>query len=248
MFGNSNTIEHPFGITVFGSTLLRVPPDSVTVRAAITRLEERPVDAFGKAREAEGGVTAFLRKTPVKECGLSRISLAQEYRFSNNERRPIGYVARIGLTVVLTELDQIEHVVSGLVDAGVNEITSTEFHTAKLKELRARARELAVLAAREKAEIYAAAGRVSIGEILHIQDVNPNVLRQEFHVTAARGGQAQESLADNEPEQNSLDPSAIQVGAAVIVAYRIVGSAARELASRGGSMPEIKRTRRRRPR
>lgn len=176
MFGNSQVIEHPFGISVFGSALLRVPPDSVTIRAAITRLEERPSEAFAKARKAEQSVSAFLRKAPVKESGLSRISLSQEYRFANSERRPIGYVARIGLTVVISELEQIERVLSGLVDAGANEIAATEFHTVKLKELRARARELAINAARDKAGIYAAAAKVTVGQVLHIQDVNPNTL------------------------------------------------------------------------
>jgi len=219
MFGNSNAIEHPFGISVFGSTLLRVPPDSATVRAAITRLEEKPSDAFAKARKAEQAVSAFLRKAPVKESGLSKISLSQTYRLVNNERRPIGYTARIGLTVVVSQLDQIERVLSGLVDAGADEITATEFHTVKLKELRARACELAVNAAREKAGIYAAAAKVAVGDVLHIQDINPNVLRQEFHAVR---GVAQQELVDDEPEQDSLDPSAIQVGAAVMVAYRIL--------------------------
>ena len=247
MFGNSTVIERPFGISVFGSTLLRVPPDSVTIRAAITRLEEKPSDAFAKARKAEQSVTAFLRKAPVKESGLSRISLSQEYRFSNNERRPIGYVARIGLTVVISELEQIEKILSGLVDAGANEITATEFHTVKMKELRARARDLAVIAAREKANIYAAAAKVTVGDVLHIQDMNPNLLRQELHMTAARGT-VQQDLSDSEPEEDSLDPSAIQVGAAVMVAFAIVNSGAAEsLASLAGKMPELKDIPRRGP-
>jgi uncharacterized protein YggE len=219
MNGNT-TITHPFGVSVFGSALLRVPPDFVTIRAAISRLENKPSEAFAKARKAEEAVTTFLRKNPVKESGLSRISLSQEYRFLNNRREPIGYVARIGLTLVLTELDHIETVLSGLVDAGANEITATEFNTLKLKELRARARELAMEAARQKAEIYAASGNVTLGEIIHIQDVNPNILRQEFHVAAGRVPLQGEFL-DSEPDQDSLDPSAIQVGAAVVVAYRI---------------------------
>ena len=85
------TIEHPFGISVFGSALLRVSPDSAIIRAAITRLEEKPSDAFAKARKGAQSVTAFLRKSQVTESGLSRISLSQEYRISNSERRPIGY-------------------------------------------------------------------------------------------------------------------------------------------------------------
>ena len=250
MNGNSTIITHPFGISVFGSALLRVSPDSATIRAAITRLEDKPSDAFSEARKAAHLVTDFLRKAPVKESGLSRISLSQQFRFLNSERRPIGYLARIGLTVVLKELDQIESVVSGLVDAGANEITSTEFHTVRLKELRARARELAMHAAREKAEVYATAGKLTIGEILHIQDVDPNVLRQEFHVAAGRS-QIQQDLLDSQPDQDSLDPSAIQVGAAVVVAYRIAGpqqASSRKLASLGGTMPGLRKSPRRRSR
>jgi uncharacterized protein len=239
MFGNFPIIDQPFGISVFGSALLRVSPDFATIQAAITRLEDKPSDAFAKARKAAHAVTEFLHKMPVKESGLSKISLSQQYRLFNSERQPIGYMARIGLTVVLNELEKIEQIVSGLVDAGTNEVTAIEFQTVKLKEFRARARELAVQAAREKAEIYAIAAKVTVGEVLHIQDVNPNVLRQETHVAGPRGPVRQEP-ADSEPDVNTLDPSAIQVGAAVMVAYRVADlGAARHLASLGGTMPEL---------
>jgi uncharacterized protein YggE len=220
MNGNSLTIENPFGISVFGSALLRVPPDSATITAAITRLETKPSEAFAKARKGAQTVTAFLRRAKVKESGLSRISVSQEYQISNNERRPVGYVAKIGITVILSQLDQVEIIVSGLVDAGANQITSMEFHTSKLKELRTQARQLATDAAREKAATYAAAGKVSLGEIIHIQDVNPRILQQVWHSQIARGPVRHE-IVDSEPEQPSLDPSAIEVGAAVLVAYRI---------------------------
>jgi len=111
-----------------------------------------------------------------------------------------------------------------------------------LKELRARARELAVNAAREKAEIYAAAAKVTVGQVLHIQDINPTLLQQESHMTAARAAVLQE-LAASEPEEDSLDPSPIQVGAAVVVAFAIVHpEAAKKLASLGGTMPDLQKT------
>jgi len=253
MNGSSMTIEHPFGIVVFGSALLRVSPDSATIRAAITRLEDKPSHAFTKARKGAPTVTAFLRKAKVKELGLSRITLSQQFRIVNGERHPIGYVAKISIAVVLSELHRIEEVLSGLVDAGANEITSIDFHSAKLKELRARARELATHAAREKAGTYAAAGKVNLGEIIHIQDVNPKVLEQVWHSQISRGPVGHE-LVDHEPEQDSLDPSAIEVGAAVLAAYRIAGrhgakrQTERHLAAIGSSMPGLKNVPRRKPR
>jgi uncharacterized protein YggE len=113
MNGNSLTIAQPFGISVFGSALLRVSPDSATIRTAITRLEEKPSEAFTKARKGAQGATSFLRKAQVKESGLSRISVSREYRLVNNERRAVGYLAKIGITVILSELDRIEEIVSG---------------------------------------------------------------------------------------------------------------------------------------
>ena len=144
----------------------------------------------------------------------------------DSERRPVGYNAKIGLTVILNKLDEIEEIISGLVDAGANEITSIEFHTSKLKELRIETRRLATQAAREKAETYAAAANVSLGGVVHIQDVNPKLLQQmwvsQFHVGGTRPP-VQREMVDREPEEPALDPGAIEVGAAVLVAYRIVG-------------------------
>ncbi len=236
---DSTDVTHPFGIRVFGSATLRVPPDSVTITAAINRLEQTPSEAFARVREAEQAITGFLRKARVSESGLSRIYLSQQFRIVNNERQSIGYQAKIGLTVALSQLDQMENVVSGLVEAGANEITSTEFHTSELRELRARVRRLAMDAARQKAETYAAAGHLLLGEILHVQDVDPNSFRRVFHLAAGKG-QIQEDAVEGVSGKGSLDPSAIQVGAAVVVVYQIKSSTvAHDLATLGGTMPEL---------
>jgi len=87
---------------------------------------------------------------------------------------------------------------------------------------------------------------VTVGQVLHIQDVDPDTLRQESHLAAARGA-IQQELAGTEPEEDSLDPTAIQVGAAVMVAFAIANSAAaQELARPGGTMPELKNAARQR--
>ena len=51
MASKSITSTHSRTVTAFGSALPRVPPDSTTITAAITRLENDPSDAFAKARE-----------------------------------------------------------------------------------------------------------------------------------------------------------------------------------------------------
>ncbi len=147
---------------------------------------------------------------------MARIALSQEFRFISGEQKFIGYKAKIGITVVLRDLDRVEEIMMGLVDAGVNEISSTTFQTSKLKELRAQVRKMAVEAAREKAALYAAASNVTLGRVIHIEDVNPQVLqgRGEGHVR-------REPVVDDEAEIRTLDPGAIEVGAAVLIGFAL---------------------------
>jgi len=39
MFGSQQAVTNPFGITVFGSLISRVPPDIASVKAAVSVLE-----------------------------------------------------------------------------------------------------------------------------------------------------------------------------------------------------------------
>jgi uncharacterized protein len=143
---------------------------------------------------------------------MSQMALAAEFTFISGERKSLGYAARITFRMILRSLDRTEDIVSGLVDSGADEIRSIEFQTSDLKEIRARARRLAIAAAQEKAQIYANAAGVSIGHVLHIQDVNPQVLqgRGEGHVQ-------REPVVDNDSDKQTLDPGAIEDGATLLL-------------------------------
>lgn len=217
MWEESLTIRNPFGLSVFGSALIKTPPDLVSIHANVARVEQTPSAAFSKARKAAHHVTDFLRSSKVEEFGVSRMRLAPEFDYVGGKRTFLGYVARIGFIVVVRDLERTEEVVSGLVDAGAAEVQSMEFQASGLREIRARARRLAIAAAREKAQIYADAAGVSVGSLLHIQDVNPQVLqgRGESHVQ-------REPVIDNDTDRQTLDPGAIAVGAAVMVAFSLL--------------------------
>jgi len=214
MWENSLTIKDPFGISVFGSAVIKTSPDLVSIHAAVARTEETPSAAFSKVRKVAHEVKDFLRRSNAEEFGMSQMTLAAEFAFTNGQRKFVGYTAKIMFRIILRNLDRIEDIVSGLVDAGADAIRSIQFQTSDLKEIRAKARRLAIAAAQEKARIYADAAGVSVGQVLHIQDVNPQVLqaRGEGHVES-------EPVIDNDSEKQTLDPGAIDVGAAVMVAF-----------------------------
>lgn len=206
----------PRGVRVFGSAVIRVAPDIATILVAVSRLEQQPDPAFAAARKAAQTVSAYLQRRGTQDVGSSRITLAQEFRYANGEQRFVGYAARIGFSVVLRNMDQVEETLTGLIGAGANELTSVTFQTSRLREVRADARRRAIAAAREKAELYCSAAGVIAGSVLAIEDANPEFVtgRNEGHVH-------REPAIDDPGEAKAMDPAAISVGAAVHVLYAI---------------------------
>lgn len=216
MWEHNLTIKTPFGISVFGSALVKAAPDCASIVATVGRLEQKPAEAFAKARKGAQAVSEFLRRAKIEEVATSRITLSQEFRFISGEQRFLGYHARVGFNIIIRELDRVEEVLTGMVEAGANELGSLSFQTTRLKELRADARRMAIVAAKEKALVYADSAGVELGYIIHIEDVNPNVLqgRGEGHVR-------REPVVDNDLGKQPMDPGSIDIGAAVLVGFTI---------------------------
>ncbi|MGA2232969.1 MAG: SIMPL domain-containing protein [Tepidisphaeraceae bacterium] len=105
--------EFSSGVRVFGSSIIRVSPDTATISVAVSRLEKDPKKAFGAARQAAAAVQSYLSKQNLDGFGSSRITLLQEHQFIQSERRLIGYRAKIGYSITLRDLDRIE-IVAGV--------------------------------------------------------------------------------------------------------------------------------------
>ncbi len=102
---------------------------------------------------------------------------------------------------------------TGLIAAGANELTSVTFETTRLKQIRADARRQAVAAAREKAELYCTEAGVPVGRVIAIEDANPDllVMRRESHLTGGGTGGGDQAI----------DPAMITIGASVYLTFDI---------------------------
>ncbi len=209
-------ITNPFGITVFGSAIIRVSPDVVSLNFAVSRLEKMPKDAFNHARDSSRAVRKFLNQNLEGDVVSSRVSLSQEHQMDNHEKIMLGYRARVRFHLITRELDRVEDLLIGVVDSGANEIEEMSFQTSKLRDYRQEARQKALRSAREKADNYCVAAGVSLGRVLHLEDVNPSQLTgiHEGH----RGNRFPPEVGQ---EGKAFDPGAITVGGAVRVSYAI---------------------------
>ncbi|MFC4309463.1 SIMPL domain-containing protein [Steroidobacter flavus] len=215
MYGSpQQAIPSPFGVTAFGSAVLRVAPDVASITCAVSRLEQKPDEAFAAARQAAQSIQACLSRLKVADFGASRITLAQVHHYINGQQKHAGYEARIGFSVQVPDLDQVEQIVCALVEAGANEIERVAFETKQIKEVRSEVRRLAVVAAREKAENYCRAAGVALGRVLHIEDVNPDSLELKVRGHTSRG-----LVGGDGGDGKAFGPSSVEVNAAVIVAF-----------------------------
>ena len=210
----SQLVPSPAGIKVFGSAIVRVEPDTASLTFAVSRLGKHPRDAFREARESSQRVWAFLTQAKLDDVGTSRMTLTETFDYS--PRNLLGYTARIAYHLLLRDLDRLEEILVGIVDSGANEITSVEFQSIRLKEFRAEARRRAVQAARDKALLYCEAASVTLGQVLHLEDVNPDTLR----------GTGSHQLREQQPDDDgetlkAFDPGSIVIGGAVRIIYEI---------------------------
>ena len=216
MFQPQQAINTPFGVTVFGSAINRVPPDLVSIRGSVSALEQTPPEAFSKAKKAAHEVQDYLQRLKIAEFGVSRAALTRQLRFVQNAQQFAGYEARISFQISMKDLDRADEIAEGLVAAGMNEIERFSFQTSRLKEERRKARRMAVVTAIEKAQNYCSAASVGLGRVLHIEDVNPMTV------------QGQEARGFHSPPANQedndgffLDPSLIEIAGAVLMTFEI---------------------------
>jgi uncharacterized protein YggE len=206
------------GVKVFGSAVLRVEPDSVSLHFTVSRQAQKPHDAFRETHQGVQRVRAFLNKANVSDVAASHITLAQTFDYSGGKHKPTGYEARVTLNVLLSRLDHMEEILVGVIDAGANGIGAVEFRTSRLKEYRMEARRRAVESAREKGENYCRAAGISLGPVIRLEDVHPESLRGTSEQNTSNEFSLEEAAA-----ARALAPGSIVVGAAVSVTFAIGG-------------------------
>lgn len=208
------TIPHPHGVTVFGSYLVRAKPDRARLRFDIRRTHDSGADAFRDAQAAAKKSRELL--AGFGDVRTSRVALHTAFEGYGGNAKRLGEQAVIAFDVVVTDLAKLDDLLLAVVDAGADHIHGVTLHTSDMKSLRATARRGAVAAAREKAELYAGAGGVSLGALLHIEDVNPRNLQFQ-------GSHGEDVSVSNITDEATGDdaPENITVAAAVSLTFAL---------------------------
>ncbi len=204
---NTDTVPQ---INVSGTAAVRVAPDEVLLNVGVETRHANLQEATRENAERVAKALALIRRHGVaeKDIQVNYLQVEPDYDYERSRTVPVAYRVQKGIGLKLTRLDQFEPLLTGLYAAGVNQVGDIEFRTSQLRQHRDRARELAVQAAREKADALTAQLGAKRGKALRISEsmgwfwrgttLRNRDARQQNMVQQAPGGgdtQGEEALA-----------------------------------------------------
>ena len=163
----------PAAISVTGEASVSVPPDLAQVDGGVTSDGKTAREASDTNNAAMGKVLLALKGAGIdeKDYQTSRLSLQPQYAPNRSGPSPVvGYRASNRVTIRVRDITKVANVIDVLEGAGANDIGGINFTVSQPSKHLDEAREKAVADARRKAEIFARAAGVTLGEPLSISE------------------------------------------------------------------------------
>jgi uncharacterized protein len=170
--------EAPRRLVVNGTGEAGARPDIAVISAGVVVQADTASAALADNTRAMNAVLEQLRASglPPEDVQTSQFSVMPLY----DSRRPdpettqppriVGYQVSNQVTARVRDLERLGAILDALVSAGANSIDGPSFDIADPKQLLGQARDAAVADALAKAERYAAAAKVKLGEIISIEE------------------------------------------------------------------------------
>jgi len=165
----------PPAISVTGEANVSVAPDQAQIDGGVTSDAKTAREASDANNAAMGKVLLALKGAGIdeKDYQTSRLSLQPQFATPSKVTERAGIVsfrASNRVTVRIRDVTKVANVIDVLVGAGANEIGGINFTVTQASKHLDEAREKAIADARRKAEIYAKAAGVTLGDPISISE------------------------------------------------------------------------------
>ena len=159
-------------ITVNGDAVVTVQPDQIVINFGIETWDKDIMTAKQMNTEIMKKAMTVIKESGVPDKEIQTDYLSVEPRYNDNYEKKdlIGYFVRNTFVVTMSDPEKVENLVTAVLQSGVNYIHSINFQSTEFKKYREQARELALNAAKEKAEKMASALGQSIGAPMQISE------------------------------------------------------------------------------
>ena len=158
-------------IVVRGEGMVQAPPDMVVV---VLKVNTGSANLMEAKQENDRRIVKVQEVT--KSYGIKPEDILIEYndidrtvsKDPKGERRYVRFVVKKTITILMRDLVRFEPMLNELLQAGVNELDEVSFRQSRYQELKAKARELAVKNAQEKATAMASSLGRRVGKPMKI--------------------------------------------------------------------------------
>lgn len=188
-------------ITVDGQAEIRVIPDQVVLSVGVETFDS---DLATAKADNDERVTALLAAT--ESMGIARkdvrtdfLSIQPQYKGRGVRGNFLPYLVRKNVVITLNDISKFEVLLSSLLEAGVNYVHGADFRTTESLEHLEQARELAIKAAKTKAEAIAEQLGQKLGKPKSI-----NVSDSQWRSSYGHWGQRR----DRRPAHTTIDADA----------------------------------------
>ena len=157
-------------INVSGSAEVKVAPDEIRLSVGVETRDQNLDAARQQNDERIASALVFLKGAGVKDKDVQTdfISVVPDYDYNSSHVKPVAYIVRKSIEIRVTAITNFEGIVTGLLTNGVNYVQGIDFRTSQLRKYRDQAREMAIKAAKEKADAMASALDVKRGKVSSI--------------------------------------------------------------------------------
>jgi len=176
-------------VRVIGTSEVKVVPDRAVIQLGVQKQAPNAVAAKRSADEAARKILTALNTNGVNEKDVQTTYLSlQPESYTRKGIRISYFVAQETLTVTVRDLQKLDSLLEALVRAGGNRIDSIGYETSDLRKYRDQARDLAVKAAREKAEALAKTLGQDIGRAHSIEEVSDGGFQSPYQIYNSLAG------------------------------------------------------------
>jgi uncharacterized protein len=172
MAADSDKLERTVSVSATGT--VAAEPDIAHISAGVTTEGDTAMDAIARNNTVMAKVIEGLKAAGITARDIQTTTLNVEPRYSQpKDGRPgtvSGYrvVNQVRLTV--REVKRLGEVLDQAIALGANQINSIGFDIANAETLKDEARKQAMANAKRRAELYATAAGVQLGQVLRISE------------------------------------------------------------------------------
>lgn len=160
-------------IVVIGEGSVTVTPDYAHLTSGVTTTAKTVKEAIDASSKLMTAITAALVASGIAQKDIQTARFSVQPVFAHEPRtepRLTGYRVVNQVSVTIRQISKTAEIIDRLATAGVTDIGSVSFLVSDTSKAVDQAREAAVVDARRKAEIYARASGVRLGQVKWITE------------------------------------------------------------------------------